>query len=510
MNKTMYLVLIFVLCLLVGCQAQSEKYEYVNADISVLLNDAKSLYEQKEYEEALKLYLEAMNQEPKDVDARIGTVKCQFALKNYDMAVTNLRILSDISPNCDEIYALYLDISKDTNSLYYANYAIDLAKKNAQNSFLSKIPKEPAFNYAGGNYQEKIQVELSTDDSDAKIYYLIKNDQLMIDEIWSEYIKPIILPNADSQIMAYCVSDGIPSETVTMDYRCEYSPTQITFQEPVIEQLVRKTLGKSEGVITDLDCMGITELDTYDLYDGVSYEEYKEVKIHSLSDLGWMPYLNYLSLNYQTEIEDYSIIADCSRIIALSIQESEIEDIHFISEMPTLRSLTLSKNEISDITPILACKELNSIHINGNPVPDVASLAVLKNINYISFDSESLSDYSILSQKEDLYGISIYGLEGIGFDELGKLKDLKQLSIDYGSDEDYSNRPTIDTLDFLEHMTGLTSLSMSGVSDSSQLEHLFGLKNLQTLSLYNCDVTKDEAAMSALRTALPICTINGD
>ena len=90
MRKITCILVIGIMFLFCACATGNEDYKYQAVDVTTKNETAKSFYEDGEYEDSLELYLEAMQENPKDIDARIGAVKCQIAMENYDMALMNL------------------------------------------------------------------------------------------------------------------------------------------------------------------------------------------------------------------------------------------------------------------------------------------------------------------------------------------------------------------------------------------------------------------------------------
>ena len=513
MRKITCILVIGIMFLFCACATGNEDYKYQTVDVTTKNETAKSFYEDGEYEDSLELYLEAMQENPKDIDARIGAVKCQIAMENYDMALMNLNSAVRVAPQNEEVYELYLQISKLTDNIYTAQTAVSFAKQYNADSFLEKIPQKPILDYESGKYNQKIAVSVESAEDDVEIYVSVsKVDSYSYSNV--EYMKPWTMTTGETKLTAYCVKDGIPSETVEATYICEYAPSIVYFEDPVMEQLVRNTLGKTEGEITDIDCEQLTTLDSYDLRtDEMDYNEYKALKIHSLRDLQFFPNLSSLYLREQSEIADYSCVSLCPLLRQLFMQGCKITDVDFLAEVPFLTSLYLPDNQLTDINQVLIYENLRYLDIEGNPIKDISGVANLEKLYSISFDVDQTKDMSFLLQLENLTSLSLSRHDDTDLSLIGQLAGLKSLTIDYDDQENesYDERVYIKDISYVENLRNLEYLSISYLEDLTQVNCLKGLQNLQDLYLFNRknrDTEKDEAIIKDLQQALPQCNIN--
>ena len=512
MRKIICILIINIIFLFCACgNSSNENYKYQSVDVTTKNEEAQSLYDDGQYENSLDLYLEAMQENTKDINARIGAVKCQIALENYSMALMNLGSAVKVAPQTEELYELYLEISELTNNISTAQTAVNLAKNYNVESFLEKVPEKPILGYESGKYDQRIEVSVESAE-ETEIYISVnKVDSYNYYNI--AYMKPWLMTTGETKLTAFCVKDGVPSETVEATYICEYMPSVVQFEDPVMEQLVRNTINKPEGEITDIDCEQVTTLDNYDLRtDGMDYDIYQAMKFHSLNDLQYFPNLTYLYLYKQSEIEDFSCITLCPLLVQLDLADCGIADIGFISEMPYLSSLYLSDNEVTDINPMIQCENLYYVAVDGNPLNDISELTKLKNLYYLSFNVEQIKDIGMLKQCENLKNLCIYRHDETDLSALGQLTELEGLTIeyDYQENEYYSNRIFITDISYLKNLTNLTYLRISCLEDLSQMDYLKGLKKLQNLYLYNrknTDAEKDTAIIKELQQALPQCNI---
>ena len=307
------LLLILCCCMILsGCQQSVPSVSYDN--VADLTQEANELYTEGSYKEALAKYTEALKLNPIDMDSQLGMVECQIALNNYSLAATNLSAAVKVNPTIEKIYELYIELSKASENLSYARTAVSLATTHNIESFLSKVPEAPVIDTPAGSYDSALEVRISAADGSEIHVTEIKDSSTSYD-----YADPIKITRGRTTLTAYSIKDGIPSETVSAQYNCDYPPIEITFSDPVIEMLVRGTLDKPTEPITDVDCEEVRELNQYDLYRNMNmdWSDYYDLQIESLSDLTYFPNLQYLSLENLEHVTDFSPIAQCKHIYNL-------------------------------------------------------------------------------------------------------------------------------------------------------------------------------------------------
>lgn len=515
-NRFCLIALLLILGLLcTACAAPEAKEQSATSagyeDVSDILQNADTLFQSGEYTQSLEQYLMAMEKNAKDIDARIGVVKCQIELGNYEIADMNLSMAQQIDPSSIEICEMYLKMSQETDSIHYAQIAVDLATQYGHDAILANIPAAPVIEQDPGNYSERITLTISCDDPDAEVYVNLENSLNSEYYLYNaKYSEPIMLIRGENKVSVYSIKNGVPSKTVTQTYSVNYDSFEVTFKEPLIEEIVRQTIGKTGGPITNYDCEKVTELNWYSLKSAYSnYNTYRNLRIHSLEDLQYLPCLSYIRIQYQTEIEDYSPLKYCPMIYQASIYECELTDTDFVKYLPNVLYLYLNNNKISDFSGLENLTGLYSLSVLGND-GDGTIDSILRNnkqIYSLSIGDTQLEDYSVLLEMEYLSDLSIYGITYADYSVIGQLTNLQSLQLMYNYDRNEYNK-SIGDISFLPQMQKLQYLDLNGVNKASELEYIKQLPGLITLHLYDCDATNDQAAMNALVQALPNCAIS--
>lgn len=477
---------------------------------NTIIDEAQSLYDSGSYAESLEKYLDEIEDSPQSVIARVGAAKCQLELENYEMAAFNLSSALFIDPYYEDIYYTYFDLAEKTNNISYAQNAVDNAYTYQIESVLDMVPEEPEFSLESGEYNEKMNLDLSSVGNDPIFFTVIKDELCNINN--AGYKKSIPITHGKTEVLAYVVRDGIPSKTNSKVFYCDYEPSPVQFADPLMERLVRLSIGKETGEITDYDCEDVTSLLYYNLNnDCDNYEEYTSLRFTTLSDLNLFPNLNVLHVYFQNEDLDYSTISTCSYLQYLFLDNCEITDISFIKDMETIEVFGCENCKIEDLTPL---KEtgVSTLYIDGNANTDIEFLRGME-LNTICLNGKMINDISVLSEMENLNGLYIYGKDGFDLAQLSTLENLTGLGIypDYNSDNWWNNMDITD-ISFLGNLTKLVDLRIDGLQNlwSVDTNYIKNLSNLQSLSLYNRnenDTEKDVTVINDIQEALPNCSI---
>lgn len=506
--KKIVFISICMCLLLSGCQNSTPEAAITYDSVEDINAEARKLYDDGDYISSLTKYSEAIAENPTDIDSMIGVAQCQIALENYSMASTNLSAAIRVEPTDYRIYDLYVQMSEESENISYARTAVTLAQTYNVTEFLNKVPNTPEINQPDGMYDSKFEVEISAPNG-SEIYVAEKKDNSYISY---EYHEPVTITRGNTDLEVYCVVDGIPSDTATAKYVCDYPPIEVSFVDPIIEQLVRLTLNKESETITDVDCDSITNIRQYNLRNnGMSWDEYENLQVSSLADMGLFPNLQQLDLDNIGNITDFSILASCKSLFSIDFSDGNIQDISFVEYLPNLRYCNLSDNNISDLSPLLNCKNLYSLYIDENPISNLSVLEEL-DLEDLSVTATYLDDLSVFGSLEKLDYLQIYGCGGYDLTVIGQLSNLRYLYLyayDYSQDDWNAKQSPLDNISFLENLTNLEHLNIQGLSSYDQLSVVKSLSSLTDLYVETLDYSSlPDNIRQDLQSSLPKCTIN--
>lgn len=202
-----------------------------------------------------------------------------------------------------------------------------------------------------------------------------------------------------------CVSPNLPAETPGVP---EYAPTTPTpelieepettyidvFTDPVLEVLIRGSIGKPEGKISAAEAEAVTRLDLSNEWQ--RYFQDGEV-IRELGGLEYFSNLESLDLSFH-EISDISPLAGMANLTRLSLAGNPIADISPLAGLTNLKALVLSNCKVQDYTPLANLVGLELLRLDHSSISDVSPLAALVNLKYLYLGDSPINDIFALAE----------------------------------------------------------------------------------------------------------------
>ncbi len=175
------------------------------------------------------------------------------------------------------------------------------------------------------------------------------------------------------------------------------APVVVKFVDPVLEAIIRGTMGKTEGDITLAEAQAVTRM------------------------------------NLSNELQ---------RTIS---EETPIKDLSGLENFTSLETLDLSNHAVTDISPLAGLTKLTTLSLAGNPVTDVEPLAKLTNLKLLILSNCQAEDYSVLSNLVNLQVLLLDNSTISDVFPLASLTNLQTLYLDKSSAEDFSSLENIYT-----------------------------------------------------------------
>ncbi len=183
------------------------------------------------------------------------------------------------------------------------------------------------------------------------------------------------------------------------------APVVVKFVDPVLEAIIRGTMGKTEGDITLAEAQAVTRM------------------------------------NLSNELQ---------RTIS---EETPIKNLSGLENFTSLETLDLSNHAVTDISPLAGLTKLTALSLAGNPVADVSPLAGLTDLRLLVLSGSQAQDYSALSYLVNLQVLMLDNSTITDLTPLLALTNLRQLYLAKTSVEDLSSLetiyPNLDQKDFI-------------------------------------------------------------
>ena len=206
---------------------------------------------------------------------------------------------------------------------------------------------------------------------------------------------------------------AVPAATMTPSISVTALPAVVTFTDPVLEEMVRGSMGKPEGDITVAEAEAVTRLNL-----STEMQRYisEETPIKDISGLENFTNLEYLDLSFH-EITDISPLAGLNKLTSLSLGGNPVADITPLVRLTSLKGLTLSNCAEQDYSPLAKLVNLKFLMLDNSTITDVSPLASLTNLQHLYLANCLVNDYSPL--------VNIYpNLENKDFTMAFTLKEL--------------------------------------------------------------------------------------
>lgn len=291
--------------------------------------------------------------------------------------------------------------------------------------------------------------------------------------------------------------------------------TVAQFQNPLLEQAARDYAGKPAGELTVADLKGLTALyvcgDRYwfaapqqgvdAAAAGVETAEMTDPSgqtvtvrrgdIRDLSDLAYFPSLTVASVQFQSLTSLESLPA-CG-VEVFDVSANRLTSLTGIEQLPKLTSLTADGNAITDLTGLGRCLNVRKLSLNGANVSDLSELRALTKLQDITLSHCTRRELLIPLHKSSLTRVTLVDcdLRGDFFHSFDRERAITALSL---------TDCEVDSTSGLEDFTGLTELTVRGVSGSLDWSALGSLP-LQTVT---ADALQADAIAASTTAAVTV------
>lgn len=291
--------------------------------------------------------------------------------------------------------------------------------------------------------------------------------------------------------------------------------TVAQFQNPLLEQAARDYAGKAEGELTVADLKGLTALyvcgDRYwfaapqqgvnAAAAGVETAEVVDPSgqtvtvrrgdIRDLSDLAYFPSLTVVSVQFQSLTSLESLPA-CG-VEVFDVSANRLTSLSGIEQLPKLTALTADGNAVTDLTGLGRCLNVRKLSLNGANVSDLSELRALTKLQDVTLSHCTRRELLIPLHKSSLTRLTLVNcdLRGDFFRSFDRERALTALSL---------TDCELDSTSGLEDFTGLTELTVRGVSGTLDWSALGGLP-LQTVT---ADALQADAIAAATTAAVTV------
>ena len=258
----------------------------------------------------------------------------------------------------------------------------------------------------------------------------------------------------------------------------------IVFQDENLENAVRSALGKTNGLLTSLDMLGLTNLTSWGVVTNFSGLEQagnlKSLTLYSGKPASLVPLTGLTQLtSLSLENSDSEGLADLPRLTTLTNLDlflSTLTNVDAVGSLTNLLYLDLSFTGHFDPSPLAGLPRLKYLDLSGNSWGDCAALQVLTNFSGSLFlDDASITSVEGLAALTNLALVTLFRNPLSDLGPLSKITSLRSLDLGFDPIGDISP---------LAKLGNLQELYLESAS-ATNLAPLLALQRLETLDVNN-------------------------
>lgn len=189
---------------------------------------------------------------------------------------------------------------------------------------------------------------------------------------------------------------AMPAATTTPPISVTALPAVVTFADPVLEEMVRGTMGKPEGGITVVEAATVTRLNLSNEWQRHISDE---TAIKGIGGLEHFTNLENLDLSFHA-ITDVSPLEGLTKLTLLSLEGNPVTDISPLARLTNLKVMILSNCAAQDYSPLAKLVNMEVLVLYNSTITDVSPLASLTNLQHLHLANCPVDDYSPLA---DIY-----------------------------------------------------------------------------------------------------------
>lgn len=195
----------------------------------------------------------------------------------------------------------------------------------------------------------------------------------------------------------------------------------VAIPDPRLDALIRTTLAKPTGTLTDADLATLTVLNANALPDS-------QTKVSDLTGLEYAVNLSQLNLPSQN-VSDLTPVANLDSLNWLLLPNNSVTDLSPIAGLGSLNYLDLTANGVSDIAPLATVPQLRILVMPYNPISDFSPLNQLTSLTSLSLRSTQFTSLDLISSLTNLETLELSENRLISLENIDQFPKLKQLQI---------------------------------------------------------------------------------
>ncbi len=238
-----------------------------------------------------------------------------------------------------------------------------------------------------------------------------------------------VLPSATNSTSPNLLQVGTTIPTTTPSPTPSSPSVEVNLPDVGFKRFIKKTLGKVEGPITNIDLRSIKSLEIQSEYRITDFESLQfctnlqylkiteSVGIKQIDQISGLTLLTYLELENFLELENLSALSHLEQLTFLRVESHKVTDLSPLANLKKLSQLRIQGAPISDLTPLQGLTDLTYLEVSGGHVESIESLANLPNLQTVILYGNQITDIEPLVRNK---GIGINDTVNLGKNPLNE------------------------------------------------------------------------------------------
>jgi hypothetical protein len=271
-----------------------------------------------------------------------------------------------------------------------------------------------------------------------KRYFSTKRLKTALRRADKKLLQSVLRGSSIVLLCGLCLGAGFSIGRYTNNTLTEKEASGVYFEEPLLEEAVRLSLGKPEGSkINDEELLLVREIYIFGNCTAANREEYDKLSnrwaskdgsiqnggIRSLKDIGRLKNLKTLNIVLQN-ITDLTPLKDLNRLETIELKHNPVKEVSALKNLLALQRIHLFDTRVEDLSVLSDCPRLDNVAVGMTNIKSLDAFIGLRRLCCLDASGITLDSLSGIENFPYLQEIYFYSVKD---QELSALLSLPQL-----------------------------------------------------------------------------------